>query len=135
MPTREIGHLIKPVVVLDAAVYTTTQTTVGLDSQGFESVTYLVKIGLWTSGVFTYALMESNALGGPYTVVAPSDQHNNPSNSQVTSTANDEIVLVLDYLGAKRYTQLVATASGTSSSVLFGVIGMLGHPRDSILFV
>lgn len=68
-------------------------------------------------------------LGGPYTVVAPGDVHC-PVLQTVSSLATDQQVYVLDYLGGKRYTQLVATSAGGSAT--YGVIAALGDPRESI---
>lgn len=49
MATRDIHSNVKVVQTLKAAAVTTTQTSTGIDSRGFDSVEHLIVIGEMTN--------------------------------------------------------------------------------------
>jgi hypothetical protein len=139
MTTRELTHVTKVTNLLDAAAYTATQTSAALDTQGWESAAIAFVVGVWTSGTFTPSLTESTTSGGTYTAVDPTQVewwlngvYQGATIPVVSSAATDQTIIVASYVGGtKRFIKGVATGATTPSAVL-GIIGIQGHPRESI---
>src|SRR5580765_5630422 len=138
MTTRELVHHTKVTNVLDAAAYTSTQTSSAIDTQGWESLAVAFVVGVWTSGTFTPKLTECATSGGTYTDVDVTQVEwwiNGVAQGAVvpvvSSAATDQVVIVAGYsLGTKRFVKAVATGATTPSAIL-GMVAIQSHPRES----
>lgn len=122
MPKR----VISPVSVAD----NTAQVGQIIDSQGFESVTYLIALGSIADAdaTFTVLLEESDASNMSGAVaVADADL----LGTEVLAGFrydDDDKCRKLGYVGAKRYTRLTITPANNTSAALLSAVAVLGHP-------
>jgi hypothetical protein len=120
MPTREFVHSVAAKQLLADATVTTPQTTATLDTQNYDSATFLIRAGA-TAPAPTSIVMNESDDDSTYTPVAAAEIIGTAdvANWAVSKT------LRLGYVGTKRYVQLVITPNG---STIVGVTGLLGLP-------
>jgi len=144
--TRELGHLIRVNHILDAGVVAATFTSTAIDTQGWESTTFIWNVGVWTAGTFTPSLKECATSGGTYTAVdntqievfqvdanAKMQRLGNGSTLPVvSSTATDQTDIVFAYVGGYlRFLKAVLTGA-SSPSCGMGLVCVQSHPRESV---
>ncbi len=118
-----------------AAVYKTTQTSASIDryrNGGYAALTLVLLPGAWTDGSHAFAINESDD-NSTFTAVAAADilpgsevGVYGTATTFVSITAATTTVQRIDYIGRKRYVQVVCRVCGVSFQFL-GLPGGL-HP-------
>ena len=149
MAIRKALHSnIKVVQHLSAAAYTTTQTPAnGVDMEGFNSIEFVLSVGVVTNIAnspqpsWAFKLQESDSQSSGFTdVVTVADTVSGSSASPATSpntstgvfltvddSAEDDAVYRIGYIGNKRYVRCVGTAANTPGSTPISITAVLGH--------
>lgn len=142
---RDLASNIKAVVAVPIAVYSTDQNGIAVDRLGFESVTFLLNIGV--GGItFTgtnkieFVATESDD-GSNWTAVAGDDLIlDGLAPTAVTAgivralTAAHPAATVqrVGYIGSKRYARVSPDFSGThGTGTPIGIAAVLGHPHSA----
>lgn len=112
---------------LNGGTYTTSFDGFPIDTQGFESITFIMQMALITDGLWLFYLEDSNEIAGTYALVEP--PYRLGTNPTVTG-ASDNQVFRLGYVGNKRFVRvsLDLTGAGTAN---FGAVAILGTPRSA----
>ncbi len=106
------------------AVYKTAQTTVvdRYRNGGYAALTLELCPGLWTDGSHAFALNESDD-NSTWTAVAAADVMPNPevgvygtASTFISITAATAVVQRIDYIGRRRYVQVVTTETGATGA-------------------
>lgn len=101
--------------------------TVGeiIDTQGFESLTYLIQSGVLTDGAYVAVLEDGDDSGLSDAAVVDSDLviGNLPS----FADTDDQTVKSVGVVSKKRYQRLSITSSGTTTSGFFSAVALKGH--------
>lgn len=109
----------------------TTDTTVtgnAINTEGFESLEFLIFSGAHTDGTFTPALFESdtNSFGGATAV----DLNYVLGDYADSSIDTAETVTRLGYVGKKQYVWLTLTSTVVTSGATLGAIAVLGYAHE-----
>ncbi len=134
----EIGSIYTGITAVPSI--TSTQTSPGVDLQGFDGALVQMILGTYTSGTLT-PVIEESADNSTFTTVANADliawsatsaTDHTPvrvGNAQATaiSSAGTAINWRIGYIGNKRYIRLTSTSS--SSNMLFDAVIIAGRPR------
>jgi hypothetical protein len=123
--------------MLVAAVYKTTQTSASIDryrNGGYAALTLELCPGLWTDGSHAFAINESDD-NSTFTAVVAADLMPNPevgvygtATTFISITAATAVVQRIDYIGRKRYVQVVTTESGATGAA-YALLGHLFAPN------
>lgn len=148
MSKHSLHNDIKVVQHLSCAAYTATQTpSNGIDTQGFESLEFIISHGTMANAAaspqpsWTFKLQESDSQSSGFTdVVTATDVVVNSAKSPVTTpnastgvfltvdaAAEDDATYRISYIGAKRYVRVVATAADTPGATPLAINAVLGH--------
>ena len=133
MPSRQSQHILKPVVVIPFAAYTTSQTSSTVDLQGWNGLTFYVMLGTWTSGTQAFALWDSPD-NTTFTLVDPTlipDMIDSNGFVTVVDATLNGTLMSATYMGDKRYVQMREVGASTPSST-FGGLAILSFPRNSL---
>lgn len=126
MTMRDLNNAISSVTTIEpAASITATTTGAAVDLAGYRSASVMLHTGVHTDGTFTPTLEESDASGSGFTTVAAADLSG--SFTAVTS-ANDQSIQEVGYLGSKRYIRLVMTETVASAGAFFSAVVIRGNP-------
>ncbi len=120
---------------LVAATYKTAQTTASFDryrNGGYAALTLELCPGLWTDGTHAFVINESDD-NSTWTAVVAADLVPNPEVGAGTSTflpinAATTVVQRIDYIGRKRYVQVVSAETGTTGAA-YALLGHLFGPN------
>lgn len=124
---RDLQNQISSAVTIAPAANRTADTTgTGVDLAGYRGAVALVQFGTVTDGTWTPKLEESDSLGSGYTDVAAADL----SGAFVaTTSANDETVQEVAYLGSKRFIRVsVIETVASTTGALFNAVIVRGNP-------
>lgn len=125
------NYNIKARKALSSAQITATATGDVIDTQGFESITFVVQTAAVTtadaSNYFTAAIYEDDAVGMGTEALATAIIGTAPV---VDATADANTVQQFGYNGRKRYVRLKMVETGTADAVV-GAIAILGDPHNS----
>lgn len=122
---REMRSLVKCVEAIRPAVFAGNATGQAVDTQGFDSVLFVVSVGaIVGAGNMTAKLQHDDVVGfGTVADVAAEDLVGAFVSPLVTNT-----VQYVGYRGSKRFVRVFGTLnSGTSVAV--GAVAILGHPN------
>lgn len=105
-----------------------------IDTTGFESVTFITNIGVFTDGTFTLEIQESATSGGSFTAVDSDDLFGTGLTTDLLkepawTSANANIVHVVSYVGNLGFVKAVITRSGGSTGANMGQVAVRGHAR------
>ncbi len=133
MNPADIVHNVKATAGWAGATISTdtnTDSTIVIDSQGFESVMYAVYSGTSTDGVYVLKILETdNADGTTGAAEVGSYQF---QDSFSPTGAEDNTVQKVGAKLSKRYCTLRITSTSTSSGCVFkAAIALLGGARNS----
>lgn len=124
---RDLASNIGAVLALSPAVQAATIKGNTIDTNGFESVAFIVNTGaIASAGDFGLKLQESDTTtDGDFTDVAAGDLV-----GTLPATVTADGSFKQSYIGHKRYVRLVATKNG-GTSVAIGAVAVLGgaHQR------
>lgn len=123
---RDIDKQIKVVTTIEpAASITATTTGAEVDTAGYRAAAVVIHTGVHTDGTFTPTMEESDVSGSGFTTVAAADL--TTAFTAVTS-ANDQTIYEVGYLGSKRYLRLVMTETVASAGAFFSAVFVLAKP-------
>lgn len=123
---RDLDKVISVANTIAPAAARTAHTTgTGVDLAGYRAAVIVLHCGVFTDGTFTPIVEESDSSGSGYTTVAAGDLSG--SFTAVTS-ANDDSVQEVGYLGSKRYVRLYMEETSASTGALFSAVVVRGNP-------
>jgi hypothetical protein len=132
---KSIHYITEAVQLLAPASYTSTQTSTSFDREKgisgdkgapYEALEFLIDVGAWTSGTFTFTLQDSPD-NSTFTAVTAANEIG--TFTVVSSAGTASTIYRMAYVGTQRYVQVVATGATTPSAV-FGIIAVPGYPRN-----
>ncbi len=126
MANRDLASLVKATTARNAAAITSNTTTAGveIDTQGYDSVTFLMQSATITDGIYT-PLIEEGDTSGSLSAVADADLTVTEA-SVAFVAADDNTVKKIGYLGNKRYVKLSYVSTGVTSGGTLSAIALLG---------
>lgn len=136
MASRDLMNSVTPVVAIAPVVVTdgTAQTSVAIDTLGYESVTFLIATGTLADADATWAVTVSEgdtSTVGAHTAVADIDLIGTEALAGFTFAA-DSACRKIGYRGAKRYVSIsIDDVTANSGNAPLCVIALLGHPRNA----
>jgi hypothetical protein len=142
-PTPSYTNLSIPPAVID-----TDTTTTGnyVDTQGFESVTFLLFTGAYTDGDYEIILQSSASSGSGYVDAATESTNNNLSadaylinyanfpygvDGLISDNTKENQIFWLGYVGPSRYVRPAIISYSTTSGAIFGAAILLGTPHTA----
>jgi len=137
MSNKSIHYSIEAVQLVAPAAKTSTVTSTAFDRElgvsgdkgaPYEALEVLVEFGAWTDGSWTPKLQESTDNNSDYTDVAAANQLG--TFTAVTSTAGQNKIQRVAYVGSQRYVQVVVTPSGATTGVILAVTALPAFPRN-----
>lgn len=128
MCTFDMHNDVLAKVAKNTAAISTSTTTTGviIDTNGYESLEFIVQSGAYTDGTYTPLIEESDAanLSGS-NAVADEDLLGLEADAAV-SAANT--VKRIGYIGHKRYVRLSLVSTSVTSGATLGATAILGRP-------
>jgi hypothetical protein len=125
-----------PIAMVVPAVYKTTQTSASVDryrNGGYGALTLMLSPGLWTDGTHSFVINESDD-NSTWSLVVAADVMPNPevgvygtASTFLPINAATVVVQRIDYIGRKRYVQVVSTESGATGAA-YSLTGHLFAP-------
>ena len=116
--------------VIGPVAIATSTTTAGaiIDTQGFESLEYLISSGVITDGTYDVTLEEGDdpALADAAPVPAANILGALPS----FADTDDDVSKRVGSIGKKRYQRLNIDSAGVTAGGLFAAVGVLGNPKS-----
>lgn len=126
---KELHNDIDELSAFDAAAIASDTTTNGniIDTQGSESLEFIMQLGTVTTGDFTPLIEESDAsnLAGS-NVVAAADRL-----GDLTLMDTSDTLVRIGYIGKKRYVRYSIVSDNTGVIDCISVIAILGHPQHA----
>lgn len=144
---RDLHSTIKSVQHLECKAYTATQTpSNGIDRLGFDSLEFLINVGVITNANespntgWSFKLQESDSQSSDFSDVVDSNSVLVGSAKSPTTTPNastgvflevdgpseDQQTYRIGYRGIKRYVRVVSTAVNTPGSTPLAITALLG---------
>lgn len=134
MAKQDLVNNIKVAAAFDTQSITTDTTTAGdvVDTQGFESVTFIVKAGALNAGTFTPLIEDADESAFNVTNAAVADAYLIGTEAGAALTdAQDHDSVKIGYIGKKRYVRLSIVSSGASGANTLSGVCILGHPTNA----
>jgi len=126
MTVRDIHNQLSVVSsVAPAAALVATTTGASVDLAGYRAAAVVVHAGVATDGTFTPTVEESDQAGSGFTTVAAADLSG--AFTPITSAA-DENVQEVAYLGTKRFIRVVLTETVASTGAFITATVVRGKP-------
>lgn len=127
---KDLKNNIEVVDAFDAAISSDTTTSGDIiDTQGYQSATFVLRPFAYTDGTYTPVIQDGDA-ANLSDAAAVEDTYLLGTEAAAAIDADDEI-RTIGYAGKKRYIRLqVASTSTTSGASLIGEC-ILGHPEDA----
>jgi len=132
MASQDLYNSIKQINALDIQTIGTDTTTNGdiLDTQGYESVTFLFQTGTVTDGDYAVLIQEGDESDlSDAASVADADLIGTEALASFDADTDDNKTTKLGYKGNKRYVRFNIVSTNTSSGAVLGAMAVLGHAR------
>lgn len=114
MASREEFHeTVIDQSISPAAQITADEDGTGSDLQGFEAALCEINVGVITDGTHTVVIEESDTLGSGYTAVADADLVGDTE--PALTTANDDQIYRIAYIGTERFIRVTTNVAGAST--------------------
>jgi len=129
---RDLHNNIDDRVALNAAAISTNTTTVGniIDTNGYESLEFLIQSGNITDGAYALLLEEGDDSGLSDAAAVAADEILGALTGFVA--ADDNAVKRVGSIGKKRYQRLSIVSTGVTTGVNFmSAVAVLGHPKHA----
>lgn len=129
MSKYDLHNNILQKVARNTAAISSTTTTAGniIDTQGFESLEFLLHTGAWTDGTFTPLVEHGDAANLSDAAAVDDDDLLGTEAGAALAAANSSSRI--GYRGSKRYVRLSVVSSGVTSGATVGATAILGHPH------
>jgi len=129
MSAFDMHHRVKQAVALQLAAISSNTTTVGeiIDTQGFESLEFIVQVGTITDGAYALLLEESDASNMSGATAVTAEETLGVLTGFVA--ADDDTAKRVGTIGKKRFQRLSIVTTGVTTGVDFiGAVAVQGHP-------
>lgn len=128
MASVDIHNSVSQVLALDPVIIATDITTNGNDVDmndinGFESLEFIMTVGLWTDGDYTLALEESDD-GMAWAAVAAANVI-----GTATTLSADNLTDRLGYVGKKQFARATVVSATTTTGATVTVIAVRSDAR------
>lgn len=128
MSYKDIYNVVSLVQSLAPAARTNgTVDGTATDRQFSDSLLAIIDAGLWTDGVHTITLQDSDDNVTFGAVASGSYQGTNPV--VIDANTEDNMIYKIGYLGTKRYVRLSTTVSGATTGAVYGGVLEKSHLR------
>jgi len=130
---RELVSQIKAESGLDIQIISTDTTTAGniIDTQGFDSLTFLFNTGVITDGDYLLLIEEGDDSGlSDAAAVADADLTTTEALASFTADTDDGKVSKIGYTGSKQFVRASIVSTNTSTGGTMGIVAVDGHPSD-----
>lgn len=132
MASRDLHNNIKITPCVNpAAAITGNGTTTGatIDTQGFESLEFVVQSGVMTDGSIAWTVYEGDASNmSDEASVAAADLI---GTAPTTAATDDGVCEKVGYKGNKRYVRIKGVQSGATSGGFVAAVAIQGHARNA----
>lgn len=133
---QDLFNSIKVAPALDITTVTDgNATTAGdvIDRQGFESVTFVFKMGVLTDGDYTILIEDADEVAFNVTNAAVPDHLllGTEAGASFTADTDDQDVAKIGYIGGKPYVRMSVVQSGGTGGAVFTGVCVLGHPLSA----
>lgn len=135
MATKDLLSEIKELRAISPAAITSDTTTAGqiIDTQGYESVTFIIASGTITDGTYTPLIQEGDDSGLSDAAAVPDDRLLPSGTGQEAAiaivAADDNVVEKIGVISKKRYVRLSLVSTGVTSGGTLAAVAILGHPH------
>lgn len=124
MSAYDLVNNIKVVNAVNSAALTgDSSESAAIDTAGFESVTVIAQMSVFTSGAGKISISECDTSDGSFTAVAESDLINAPENMAAAGAVSK-----VGYRGHKQFIK-VKIVKDSAISATVGAVVILGHPH------
>ena len=115
---------------LNIQAISTNATTAGveIDTQGFESLTFVIETGARTDGTVTPLIQETDASGSYSGSVDDNDLIGTEALAALSTAQSRSII---GYVGKKRYVKLSLVSTVVTSGLTAGATAILGNARSN----
>ena len=129
MATRDLHNNITARKALTITAIGSNTNTDGdlIDTQGFDSVEFVIQSGTVTDGTYTPVILEGDNADG--SDLAASTQLLGTAAAATFVAADDNAVKRIGYKGHKRYVKLRLTSTGVATGGSLGATAVLGNPK------
>lgn len=128
---REMVNGFKQAVAFKIQAITTNTTTDGeiIDTQGFDSLSFLFQTGIITDGDYAVLIQHGEDSGlSDAADVADADLTVTEASVSFTADSDDDKVSKIGYTGAKRFVRFSVVSANTSTGGTVGAQALSGHP-------
>ena len=129
---------IKELNAFDIQAISSDTTTNGdiIDTQGYESVSFVFQSGTITDGDYTVLIQEGDDSGlSDASAVADADLLPVGTGQEAAASfdadTDDNLVTKIGYRGSKRYVRFNVVSTNTTTGGTVGAIAILGYPHES----
>jgi hypothetical protein len=133
MANIDLKNDIKTLVGLDVQAISSSTTTAGniIDTQDFESLTFVQVLGALTDGTYTLLIEDGEDSGLSDAAAVADDFLVGTEASTVLSAANG--ISRIGYVGKKRYVRASVVSATVTTGATAGVVAIQGSPRHSVV--
>lgn len=119
---------LAPRVGLNTAAISSSTTTNGniIDTQDFNSLTFVLNVGARTDGTYTLAIQHGDAAN--LSDAATPDASDLVGTTAATAVSAAQTMSKIGYVGNKRYVRCNVVSTSVSSGATVGVTALLGRP-------
>lgn len=143
--SRDLIHNVRATQAMNPITYSATTNGTTVDTQGFESLTFVLAVGTNGGNAFsttdkvTFTVEEGDQSdASDMAAIATGDylaaeRQDGTTWDRILDAAGDdqEMYSIGVQLNTKRYKRVVATEAGTVSAVIIGAVALLGHPHHA----
>lgn len=130
MASVDLKNNISVENALNIQAITTNTTTAGVevDTQGFESVTFVIETGSRTDGTVTPLIQESDTSGSFSGSVADEDLIGTEAEAALSAAQSRSII---GYVGKKQFVKLSLVSTSVTSGLTAGASAILGAAKHN----
>jgi hypothetical protein len=127
---HSLHHKVKVVVGIEPVVHTADAPSAIVDTKGFESLEWVITVGVAIDGDFTTVLEESDVVtfGGEETAVSAAETL---GTLPVLTIADADKVYRVGVIGKKRFQKITLVEGSANTTGIVGANAILGHPKNA----
>lgn len=133
MTLRDQHNSIEQKVGFKTQAVTTNTTTAGeiIDTQGFQSLEYVIQAGTLTDGAYAILIEDGEDSGLSDAAAVADAQLFGTEALAGFALTDDDKVSKIGYNGGKRFVRLSVVSTATTVGGTLGATAILGHPHHS----
>ena len=131
MAVKDLHNNIFTERALNMAAISSDITTVGnvIDMQGYDSVEFVLELGVVTDGDYSLILTEATTSGGSYTAVADTDLVG--TEPAFTADTDDQALGRVGYIGNNQFLKATILSANTTTGCTAAVLAIKGNKNDA----